>query len=94
MVLVFRNYEPVTSFIEGLYTTTKIEPESIQPYIKDKLDLLAEDTELKIDAKSLETRKVDLDLKRRLEKRMERLESETRRQIKKAIKDKSKGKRE
>lgn len=94
MVLVFRNYEPVTNFIEGLYTTTKIEPESIQPYIKDKLELISDDTESKFDIKSLESRKVDIDLKKRLEKRMEKLEGETRRQIKKIIKDKSKGKKE
>lgn len=84
----------MTNFIEGSFTTTEIEPESIKPYIKEKLDLISDDTEFKIDTKSLQTRKIDLDLKRRVEKRMERLESETRKQIKKAIKDKAKGRRE
>lgn len=93
--LKFRNYEPQTQFLEGLYTITKSEPESIVPFIRDKLDLLADNdvnkddttnNQYKIDKDMLEFKKVDWDLKRRIEKRLEKLERETRKQIDKHIK--------
>lgn len=91
----FRNYTPQTSLLEGSFTLEKAEPESITPYIQDKLDLLKDDTNdnndknpYKLDIKILEPKKADWDLKRRIEKRMERLDRETRKNIDIYIKNK------
>lgn len=99
--LIFRNYQPQTPFLEGLYTTRKAQPGSIAAYIKDKLDLLeddrnnvaASDNPYKIDLKNLELKKPDWDLKLRISKKMDKLDRETRRVIDEQIKlRKTKGK--
>lgn len=82
----FRNYKPQTNFLDGLYTVDKSQPGSISELIKDKLDLIS-DGNLRIDPKILEPKKIDWDLKRRLEKRLDLLEKETRNSISKHIKD-------
>lgn len=91
----FRNYTPQTRLLEGSYTVEKAEPESIIPYIQDKLDLLndnrsesSDKNPYKLDIKILEPKKVDWDLKRRIEKKMERLDRETRKNIDIYIKNK------
>lgn len=78
--LKFRNYRPQSKFLDGYYTVESTEPETITPLIKEKLDLLDTET-IERDFK-----KVDWDLKCRIEKKLERLERDTKRQISKYIK--------
>lgn len=90
----FRNYSAQTNFLDGLYTVDKAEPCSITEFIEEKIkliddsDYLASDEEnkYKINSKKLNLQKVDSDLKRRIEGRLEKLENETRRQINKHLK--------
>lgn len=82
----FRNYKPQTEFLDGLFIVDRSEPASINEFIKDKLDMIT-DGNYNIDPNILEPKKVDWDLKRRLERRVEILERETRKGISKHIKD-------
>lgn len=90
----FRNYSPQTNFLDGLYTIDKAEPCSIAEFIEDKLKLIDdsnylvndEENKYKIIPEKLDLQKVDVDLKRRIEGRLEKLENETRRQINKYLK--------
>jgi len=79
-LIKFRNYQPQTDFLEGLYIFEKADPKSVHEFIKDKLDLIS-DTSFRIDPKLMEPKKVDWDLKRRIEKRLDILEKETRKDI-------------
>ena len=81
----FRNYTPQTRFLDGLYTVEKSQQGSIRHLIEDKLNIISDDTS--IDPKLLEPKKVDWDLKRRLEKRMEILDRDTRKSISKHVKE-------
>lgn len=93
-IIQFRSYSPQTNLLDGLYSSEKIEPLTITKYIEDKLSILKEsestdqdvDNVYKIDPEMLELKKVDWDLKRRLEKRMEKLDRETRKHIDRHIK--------
>lgn len=86
----FRNYVPQTHFLDGLCVTERTEPSTIKHLIKDKLDLISRDDNYRIDPKLLETKKIDWDLKRRIEKRLEMLERDTRRSIGEHIKSEKK----
>lgn len=84
----FRNYNPQTHFIDGLFSVEKSEPGSIYHLVQDKLGLAStKETGYRIDPKLMEPKKVDWDLKRRIEKRMEILGRETRNSIAKHVKD-------
>ena len=75
LIFKFRNYTPQTQFLDGLYTVEKSQPATIGHLIKDKLDLISsEETGYRIDHKLFEPKKVDWDLKRRIEKRLEMLD--------------------
>lgn len=90
----FRNYTSQTHFLDGLYTIDKAQPGSIAEYIEDKIklasdsDYLIDDGEnkYKINPEKLNLQKIDADLKRRIEDKLEKLENETRRQISKHLK--------
>lgn len=86
----FTNYAPQTHFLDGLYSLERAQPDSIDHLIKDKLDLTIDsednDNKCKIDPKLLEPKKTDWDLKHRIERRMEKLERETRKSIDRHIK--------
>ena len=85
----FRNYKPQTKFLDGLYAVEKSQPAAINHLIQDKLDLISDadnEKRYRIDPKLLEPKKIDWDLKRRGEKRMEKLERETRKCIDKQLK--------
>ena len=89
-MLKFRNYKPQTSFLDGLYTEEQAEPETIQHLIQDKLDLLAADEDhlrYRINPKLMEPKKIDFDLKRRIEKKLDKLERETKKSIARHIKN-------
>lgn len=93
-MLRFRNYNPQTNLLEGMYLIEKSEPESITPYIQDKLKLLDPDQDnrdtdnpFRINPEMLDAKKVDFDLKRRLESKIEKLDRETRKNIDKYVKD-------
>lgn len=75
--LKFRNYHPQTKFLDGYYTLESTEPESITSLIQDKLDLIECETIEK------DFKKIDYDLKCRIEKKLDRLERDTKRQISK-----------
>jgi len=84
----FRNYEPQTGALEGLYTLRRSElsePTLISSLVQDKLDLLEDDADdnnrYRVHPKFLDPKKSDWDLKRRIEPRLEKLERVTRRQI-------------
>lgn len=91
----FRNYTPQTHFLEGLYTIDKAQPGSIAEYIEDKIKLISDgdylindgENKYKINPEKLNLQKIDADLKRRIEGRLEKLENETRRQINTYIKN-------
>lgn len=85
-ILVFRNYSPQTQFFEGHYIHNKSKAGSINPLIEDKLSLIS-DSDYRIDPSNLDPKKVDWDLKKRLRKRLDILEVETEKSIKKHIKD-------
>lgn len=93
-LLRFRNYTPQTKFLEGLYRVDKAEPSSIDSYIEDKINLISDndytmndnDNKHRINPEKLNLQKIDADLKRRIEKRLDKLENETRRQIDKHVK--------
>lgn len=87
----FRNYQPQTSFLDGAYIVEKSEPESLFSLIEDKLKLGANqegisESKYAIDLNMLEPKKIDYDLKCRLEKNLEKLDRQTRRCIDKARK--------
>lgn len=87
-MLKFKNYTPQTQLLEGTYTIEKCEPESIKTLIQDKLDLLEDET-VDLNSKDqcrMDMKMVDWDLKRRIGKRMEKLEDETRKAIERHIK--------
>lgn len=88
--LVFRNYEPQTKLLEDLYVIEKTEPETIHSRIQDKLKLIedngSEEERYKIDSKFLDPQKIDYDLKRRIQPRMDKLNRRTKREIDRYIK--------
>lgn len=91
LIFKFRNYTPQTHFLEGLYTVERSQPATIDHLIKDKIDLVSsQDTGYRIDPKLFEPKKIDWDLKRRIEKRLELLESDTRKSISKHVKNSKK----
>lgn len=75
--LKFRNYRPQTKFLDGYYTLESTEPEAITPLIMDKLELLG------VETVERDFKKVDHDLKCRIEKKLDRLERDTKKQISK-----------
>lgn len=75
--LRFRNYKPQTDLLEGMYIK-QTEPETIVTRIQDKLELLDESA----GPVELEPKKVDWDLKQRLQERLARLDRQTQKQIK------------
>lgn len=77
--LKFRSYEPQSESLSGY--VNKAQPEDIQSLIIDKLELLGQNTN------RVEFKKIDWDLKRRIEKRMEKLDRETKKSIKNLIKN-------
>lgn len=93
--IIFRNYRPQTSLLEGSYSTKKAQPGSITPYVKDKFQLLDDNefylkndsvNQFNLNPKVLEPKKPDWDLKCRISKKMDKLDNETRRNIDKYIK--------
>lgn len=94
--IIFRNYTPQTNLLEGLFVVEKSTLETITARIEDKLKLISEETncdnKYQIDKVMLEPQKVDSDLKRLINPRLDKLERETRKQIDKFFKM-NKGKR-
>lgn len=87
----FRNYTPQTDLLDGLFEISKAEPEVIEPFIEDKLNLLGQKG--KITLEDLDFKKIDWDLKRRIEGKMQDLDEKTRKSIDLYLKNKkSKGK--
>lgn len=76
--LNFRSYEPQNKSLSG--PISKAQPSEIQSLIADKLELLEQDTS------QVKFKKVDWDLKRRIEKRMEKLDRDTKKSIKNLMK--------
>lgn len=79
----FKNYTPQTNLLDDMYVIEKAEPGSISHLIEDKLNLINDDTPVK---DLLEPKKIDWDLKRRIEGPLERLERETRKCVDKQVK--------
>lgn len=87
----FRSYTPQTGFLEGKYTVDKAEPELINQFIQDKLDMITDGSDnYKIDSNKLQPKGDDWDLKRRIKKRLDKLEKETRKSIDQSVKKQSK----
>lgn len=89
----FRNYLPQSKFLDGLTVTSAAEPLSINHLIQDKLDLVPKDGNYRIDHQLLEPKKVDWDLKRRFERRLEKLEASTGKAIATYVKERKEQKK-
>lgn len=89
-IIRFRNYTPQTDFLDGMYTIEQSQPGSIRHLIEDKLNLIVSNEDdgkrYMIDPASMEPKKANWDLKRRLEKKMEKLDRETSKCIDKHLK--------
>lgn len=85
-IIKLRNYKPQTNFLDGLFYIEQAQPGSINHLIENKLELVSDD--YKIDPKLMDPKKVDWDLKRRIEDRMEKLEKQTRKSIARHINNK------
>lgn len=80
--ILFRNYKPVTSLLEGRYEIKKSEPETITHRIQEKLDLLKEgEDKYRVDPCMFDPKKDDFDLKRRIQPKLDKLDRETRKMM-------------
>lgn len=90
-IIRFRNYTPQTGFLDGLVTVDQSEPGSIKHLIQDKLNLILDQEDdnekyrINFDNIEISSKEVCWDLKQRIKKQMDQLESRTDRCIKKHL---------
>ena len=79
--ILFRNHEPRSEFLSRIVRVEKRQPESLTDHISNLLALAEIEDLQEFDRTMFEKRKDNLDLKRRISKKMELLDQETRKSI-------------